>query len=80
MSGVSRLTIEARQKVKALVEREARKFGSRMAGYHAVSQMIGKSPEWVRAFACDYPNAKCDMTIMNINEAYRRAGHADGAS
>ncbi len=35
----------------ALVRREERNTGSRMAAYDRVSQMVGMSSEWVRAFA-----------------------------
>lgn len=35
----------------ALVRREERASGSRMVAYHRVSQMVGMSAEWVRAFA-----------------------------
>jgi hypothetical protein len=35
----------------ALVRREERNTGSRMVAYDRVSQMIGMSSEWVRAFA-----------------------------
>lgn len=35
----------------ALVRREERNTGSRMAAYDRVSQMIGMSAEWVRAFS-----------------------------
>lgn len=35
----------------ALVRREERNTGSRMVAYDRVSQMVGMSSEWVRAFA-----------------------------
>ena len=69
---VSKLTIEARQQVKAMVERAAQQTGSRMAAYEMVAQQIGRSPEWLRAFACDYAHAKLDMTVLSISAAYRR--------
>ena len=71
---VRNLTIveDARAKAKALVEREAVRTGSRMAGYEAVAQMIGRSPEWLRAFVNDYGNGKLDPTIMNIDQQYQR--------
>lgn len=43
-----------------------------MAGYEAVAQMIGRSPEWLRAFVCGYPNAKLDVTALNIEAVYQR--------
>ena len=80
VSGASDLINEARAKVRAMVERETRRTGSKMAGYHAVASMIGRTPEWLRAFCCNYEHVSLDITVMNIHEAYRRAGNADGAS
>jgi hypothetical protein len=75
---VSDLTKDARAKINVLVERAERQTGSRMAAYELVAQMVGRSPEWLRAFARGYPHAKVDCTILNISEAYRRAGQIDG--
>jgi hypothetical protein len=40
----------SRSAAVALVDREWRRSGSRMVAYDRVSQMIGMSSEWVRAF------------------------------
>jgi len=80
MGRVTDMTMESRAKVRALIERETIRTGSKMCAYEIVAQMVGRSPEWLRAFANNYPNGKLDCTILNIDEAYRRAGHADGAS
>ena len=43
MSGASELINDARAKVRALVEQQTRLTGSKMAGYHAVASMIGRT-------------------------------------
>lgn len=82
MAVVDRLTITktARAQLAALVERAERITGSRMAAYQQVAMQIGRDHEWVRHFCNDYPSAKLDCTVLNIGEAFRRAGNADGAT
>lgn len=71
LEGVSELTIDARLKVKALIEFETIRTGSRMAAYEAIAQRIGVSPVWLRHFACGYPTAKLDVTLWNIHAVYQ---------
>ena len=78
MSGASELINDARAKVRALVEQQTRLTGSKMAGYHAVASMIGRTPEWLRAFCCNYDHVSLDVTVLNIDAAYQqsRRGHS----
>lgn len=64
----------ARAAALALIEREEKRVGSRMAAYAAVAQMVGVSDHWLRKFVCGYADAKVpDFVIgMNILHVYAR--------
>ena len=63
----------ARQAARALVDREERRWGSRMSAYAAVAATVGASPEWVRRFCCGYADARCDLVVgFNLLAQYER--------
>jgi hypothetical protein len=47
------LTSTTRSALSAMVEKEARRVGSRTVAYEHVAQMIGASSSWVRKFIAD---------------------------
>ena len=37
-----------------------------------VGDAIGRTPEWLRAFCCNYDHVSLDVTVMNSHAAYRQ--------
>lgn len=63
----------ARPLVAALVEREERRCGSRMAAYDIIGGAIGKSPSWVRKLLGRQDQVAVELhDFLNIALAYRR--------
>jgi hypothetical protein len=71
MSSVA-LTSATRSALGALVEREARRVGSRSVAYEHVAQMIGASSSWVQKFLRDSGEVKEPRITLfqNIRAAY----------
>lgn len=74
MSSSAQVLGLTRSAAAALVEREERRTGSRMAAYHNVGAMVGASSSWIRKFVTERPEVKTpDLTTgWNILETYRR--------
>ena len=66
------LTSATRSALGALVEREARRTGSRSVAYEHVAQMIGASSSWVQKFLRDSGEVKEPRITLfqNIRAAY----------
>lgn len=63
----------ARPFAAALVERDERTAGSRMAAYEMVAQRIGVSPSWLRKLVGRQPGLVVEAhEYLNIAAAYRR--------
>ncbi len=58
---------QARRAAAGLVDREAAIVGSKMAAYERVAQMSGASPEWLRKFVGNYPEAKQPSFVVGCN-------------
>jgi hypothetical protein len=70
MNGAASIT---RNAAAALVEREERRTGSRMAAYHTVGQMVGASAEWVRKYISSQEVAEPRFSVgINLIQVYRR--------
>jgi hypothetical protein len=66
-------TIEkARPFVLALVQREERNSGSRMAAYERVASLVGVNPSWLRKLLGRQPGiVLAAHELINISSAYR---------
>jgi predicted S18 family serine protease len=66
------LTSATRSALGALVEREARRVGSRSVAYEHVAQMVGASSSWVQKFLRDSGEVKEPRITLfqNIRAAY----------
>ena len=66
------LTTATRSALGALVEREARRVGSRSVAYEHVAQMVGVSSSWVKKFLLDTGEVKEPRITLfqNIRAAY----------
>lgn len=66
------LTAATRSALGALVEREARRTGSRSVAYEHVAQMVGASSSWVQKFLRDTGEVKEPRITLfqNIRAAY----------
>jgi hypothetical protein len=68
MNGVANLS---RSAAAALVDREERRTGSRMAAYEIVAQTVGTSSEWLRKFVVGGKEPR--LTIgFNLIQVYRQ--------
>jgi len=73
MTGAAQITALTRSAAHALIERETRTTGSRMAAYQVVAAMIGMSPSWLRKFIGRDPETKLSIpAALNIKQRYDR--------
>lgn len=64
---------EARPIASALVQREERQAGSRMAAYERVARTVGASPSWLRKLIGRQDVSLAAHHFENLKTAYRRA-------
>lgn len=66
------LTSTTRSALRVMVEKEARRVGSRTVAYEHVAQMIGASSSWVKKFIADTGEvSEPRITLFqNIRDAY----------
>lgn len=71
MSSIA-LTSTTRSALRIMVEKEARRVGSRTVAYEHVAQMIGASSSWVKKFLADTGEvSEPRITLFqNIRDAY----------
>ena len=58
---------------EALVEREARRTGSRMTAYEIIAQTVGMSPDWLRKYISEKEGKEPRLTTgFNLMAMYSR--------